>query len=145
MGQDGKMHTEKFASNSVGDKSRNVLQTDQAYDNSATGIRKRAQERQHGKVGHKLIAEQNAAGAQQLTDLFKGGVNEQGLGEFNQRWGREAAPHLPKPGQMAQLLGQHGKHLPVGSTKSRTSCSPSERFWLYCVMKVHRRSDFTNS
>ena len=67
IGQDGKMHTQKFMSNSVGDRSRNVLQTDQAYDNSATGIRKRAQERQHGKIGHKLIAEQNAAGAQQVA------------------------------------------------------------------------------
>ena len=56
----------------VGDKGKNIFQTDQAYDNSSTGLKKRAQERQHGRVGHKLIAEQNAHGQQQVTDIFKG-------------------------------------------------------------------------
>merc|ERR1712135_265658 len=73
VGPDGKVHTEKFASSSAGDRYKRIAETQQAYSNSSTGAEKMSRERQ--------------------TEMFRG-FDESQAHEFDQQWQQHAAPHL---------------------------------------------------
>eukprot|EP00928_Gymnodinium_smaydae_P001144 TRINITY_DN10417_c1_g1_i1.p1 TRINITY_DN10417_c1_g1~~TRINITY_DN10417_c1_g1_i1.p1 ORF type:complete len:266 (-),score=40.60 TRINITY_DN10417_c1_g1_i1:88-783(-) len=55
MGADGQVHTEQFASSDVGDRTREIRETHQAYSNSETGEHKRALEQHLGQRGKKTV------------------------------------------------------------------------------------------
>eukprot|EP00930_Biecheleria_cincta_P081747 TRINITY_DN7105_c0_g1_i1.p1 TRINITY_DN7105_c0_g1~~TRINITY_DN7105_c0_g1_i1.p1 ORF type:complete len:302 (-),score=57.50 TRINITY_DN7105_c0_g1_i1:211-1116(-) len=111
MGSDGRMHTEQFSSSSVGDRHRNMYETQQAYSNSSTGVDKMSLERQMDGRGRKVVKERNRESAEERqTDMYKG-MNEDQWGEFEQQWNQRAAPALPphqSVGGGRMMLGDHG-------------------------------------
>mmetsp|Transcript_67111 Transcript_67111/g.119428 ORF Transcript_67111/g.119428 Transcript_67111/m.119428 type:complete len:303 (-) Transcript_67111:17-925(-) len=108
MGADGQMHTEKFTSSTVGDRTRGHHETQQAYSNSNTGVDKFSLERQMGSQGRKVVKEKSRmSGEERQTDLFRG-MSEEHAPEFDQRWAHEAAPHLPSHGGMRSLGSSEG-------------------------------------
>jgi len=103
VGQDGQTHTERFASSTVGDSRRNFRETQQAYSNSASGMDKMSMERQLHDQGRKMVKERcRNSGEERQTEMFKGMTEDQ-TAEFDSRWQREAAPHIPSHniGQLA--------------------------------------------
>merc|ERR1719183_3377756 len=59
IGEDGQRHTERFSSSSIGDRSRRLAETQQAYSNTSTGMDKMSLERQMGERGRKMVKEYN--------------------------------------------------------------------------------------
>lgn len=110
MGSDGKMHTEHFSSSSVGDRNRNIYETQQAYNNSSSGVDKMSLERQMDGRGRKVVKERHRETAEERqTDMYKG-MNEDQWGEFEQQWNQRAAPALPPHHAMGRgefMLGDH--------------------------------------
>merc|ERR1719335_1570835 len=100
-GSDGQMHTEKYSSSSVGDHGRGIREQQQAYSNSSTGIDKMSLERQIWDQGRKMVKERNRITQEERsTEMFKG-LEEGQAHEFDARWGREAAPYVPRHNQMS--------------------------------------------
>jgi len=96
MGEDGKMHTEKFASNSVGDFGRQIHQKEQAYSNSKTGIDKMSLERQIKDKGRRMIKERTRGQDDvHQTDYFRG-MPETDANAFDDEWNQEAQPHISR-------------------------------------------------
>mmetsp|Transcript_43269 Transcript_43269/g.119647 ORF Transcript_43269/g.119647 Transcript_43269/m.119647 type:complete len:284 (-) Transcript_43269:162-1013(-) len=95
MGEDGQVHTEKFSSSSVGDRQRQIVETQQAYSNSNSGIDKMSLERQIHDQGRKVVKERSRhSGEERHTDMFRG-MSEDQAQAFDSRWQQEAAPHIP--------------------------------------------------
>jgi len=115
MGEDGKMHTERFASSSVGDGGRQIHQKEQAYSNSKTGVDKMSMERQIRDKGRKMVKERTRGSQdEKQTDLFRG-MNETEGDAFDQQWRQEAQPHITplvdqqrRQQQQMQQLGRGG-------------------------------------
>merc|ERR1712048_777649 len=96
MGPDGKMKTEKFASNAVGDFNNRMQEVQQAYSNSDTGIDKMSMERQLQGRGRKMVKEYNRhSGEERNTDMYKGMTEEQ-TPDFDRQWQAQAVPRLPQ-------------------------------------------------
>jgi hypothetical protein len=94
-GSDGKMHSERFTSSTVGVPERNIRETQQAYSSSTSGTDKMALERQIGNQGRKQVKERSRlSGEERDTEMLRG-MNEAQACQFDDRWRREAAPHLP--------------------------------------------------
>merc|ERR1719450_1950003 len=93
IGPDGQVHTEKFASSSVGDHDKRIAETQQAYSNSSTGVDKMSLERQMQDRGRKMVKERIAGGDERQTEMFRG-FDESQAHEFDQQWQQQAAPHL---------------------------------------------------
>jgi len=94
MGEDGKMHTERYASSSVGDGARQIHQREQAYSNSKTGVDKMSLERQIRDKGRKMVKERTrGTDDERQTDLFRG-MDETEGGAFDSQWQQEAHPHI---------------------------------------------------
>merc|ERR1719491_1582976 len=73
IGADGQRHTERFSSSSVGDRQRQLAETQQAYANSSTGVDKMSMERQMADRSRKIIKESNRqSGDERNTELFRG-------------------------------------------------------------------------
>merc|ERR1712137_286489 len=105
MGADGKMHTEKFASSSVGDTRRGISETQQAYSNSDTGVDKMSLERMHNERGKKVVKERSAlTGDETQTEMFHG-MTEEDQDDFQQAWEAEAAPYLPQRASARGAIG----------------------------------------
>merc|ERR1719160_1894604 len=72
MGADGKMHTEKYSSSSVGDHDRNIHEQQAAYSNSSTGMDKMSMERRIGDHGRKMVKERNRnTQEERSTEMFR--------------------------------------------------------------------------
>lgn len=98
MGPDGKMHTEKYSSSSVGDHGRGAFEQQAAYSNTSTGMDKMSMERRLGEQGRKMVKERNRNSQEERsTEMFRG-LEEDQAHEFDARWQREAAPYIPKHG-----------------------------------------------
>merc|ERR1719387_3002679 len=96
MGADGKMHTEKFASSSVGNNQMGLRETQQAYSNSSTGMDKMSMERQMQDKGRKMVKERNRhTQEERQTEMFKG-IEEHEAPQFDQEWDRRGAPNVPR-------------------------------------------------
>jgi len=93
VGPDGQVHTEKFASSSVGDRDKRIAETQQAYSNSSTGVDKMSLERQMQDRGRKMVKERINGGDERQTEMFRG-FDESQAHEFDQQWQQHAAPHL---------------------------------------------------
>merc|ERR1719511_295248 len=93
IGPDGQVHTEKFASSSVGDRDKRIAETQQAYSNSSTGADKMSLERQMQDRGRKMVKERINGGDERQTEMFRG-FDESQAHEFDQQWQQHAAPHL---------------------------------------------------
>eukprot|EP00747_Dinoflagellata_sp_TGD_P022913 gnl/TRDRNA2_/TRDRNA2_129417_c0_seq1.p1 gnl/TRDRNA2_/TRDRNA2_129417_c0~~gnl/TRDRNA2_/TRDRNA2_129417_c0_seq1.p1 ORF type:complete len:236 (-),score=53.52 gnl/TRDRNA2_/TRDRNA2_129417_c0_seq1:62-769(-) len=107
MGADGKVHTQRFSSSTVGDRNRQLVETQQAYANSQTGIDKMSMERHMGPQGRKIVKERSAfSGEERQTEMLRG-MEEHEVGRFDQRWQQEASPYLPQHNVRAALQGQH--------------------------------------
>ncbi|CEM38380.1 unnamed protein product [Vitrella brassicaformis CCMP3155] len=77
-GQDGQVHTEKYAQSTMGDHQEGLRETQQAYTNSSTGVDKMALERHLRERGRKVIKERNRhSGQERETDLYKGMTEHQ--------------------------------------------------------------------
>eukprot|EP00448_Togula_jolla_P006631 CAMPEP_0170605522 /NCGR_PEP_ID=MMETSP0224-20130122/20017_1 /TAXON_ID=285029 /ORGANISM="Togula jolla, Strain CCCM 725" /LENGTH=295 /DNA_ID=CAMNT_0010930529 /DNA_START=120 /DNA_END=1007 /DNA_ORIENTATION=+ len=108
VGQDGKVHTERFASSTVGDQSRSIRETQQAYSNSSSGVDKMSLERRMGEQGRKVVKERfRHSGDERQTEMLRG-VSEDKVHEFDDRWQEEAAPWLPSRKGMSQRLTYDG-------------------------------------
>jgi len=109
MGEDGKMHTERFASSAIGDRARQISEVQQAYSNSNSGMDKMSLERQMANRGRKMVKEVNQfTGEERNTDLYKGMTEAQNA-EFDQGWRQNAVPYLPQHvGDVRQLMGPGG-------------------------------------
>mmetsp|Transcript_20969 Transcript_20969/g.38959 ORF Transcript_20969/g.38959 Transcript_20969/m.38959 type:complete len:342 (+) Transcript_20969:69-1094(+) len=139
MGPDGQMHTERFASSSIGDPARQIQEVQQAYSNSSTGVDKMSLERQMAERARKVVKERDATtGEERSTELYRG-MEEENNAEFDQQWTQTAAPYLPRhagdvrmimgppqgqalaaPPQAQPLLAiQQGQALPSAMTNSR--------------------------
>merc|ERR1740123_1838976 len=99
MGEDGKMHTERFASSAIGDRARQISEVQQAYSNSNSGMDKMSLERQMANRGRKMVKEVNQfTGEERNTDLYKGMTEAQ-----------NAESYLPQHvGDVRQLMGPGG-------------------------------------
>eukprot|EP00931_Biecheleriopsis_adriatica_P080017 TRINITY_DN53377_c0_g1_i1.p1 TRINITY_DN53377_c0_g1~~TRINITY_DN53377_c0_g1_i1.p1 ORF type:complete len:265 (+),score=55.27 TRINITY_DN53377_c0_g1_i1:91-885(+) len=100
-GPDGQVHTEKYSSSAVGDRSRNMHEVQQAYSNSRTGVDKMSLERQLEGRGRKMVKErQRDSGEERQTEMFRG-MTEDDARDFDDHWRQRAAPSLPQH----QLMG----------------------------------------
>jgi len=104
IGEDGQRHTERFVQSTLGDRERQLLENQQAYSNSSTGIDKMSLERQMADRGRKMVKEYNQrTGEERNTDLFRG-MTEAETGAFDTTWQQNAVPYLPRhaaiPGQL---------------------------------------------
>lgn len=116
VGADGNVHTERFSSSTVGDHSRAMHETQQAYSNSTSGVDKMSMERQIGDRGRKVVKERTrGSGEERHTDMFKG-ITEDQAEEFNDQWRQQAAPHLPQHPRMPThaSLGYRGGNTEPG-------------------------------
>jgi len=107
MGRDGQMHTEKFASSSVGDFNQHMQEVQQAYSNSSTGVDKMSLERQLQGRGRKMVKEYSRqTGEERHTDLCRG-MTEGQYQEFDRQWQAQAVPRLPQhqAGGVQALMG----------------------------------------
>lgn len=96
VGPDGQVRSERFTSSTVGDREHGCHETQQAYANDYTGEDKMSMERQLRDQGRKVVKERSRhSGEERQTNLFRG-MSEEHAEEFNARWEREAAPHLPR-------------------------------------------------
>merc|ERR1719253_2597545 len=103
MGEDGKMHTEKYHESSV--NAGKLRERQQAYSNSRSGMDKMALERHIDERGRKMVRERNRHnGEERQTQLLRG-MEEQHVGRFDQDWqdqsGRAGMTH-------GHFLGQQG-------------------------------------
>merc|ERR1719323_2207730 len=92
-GPDGQVHTEQFASSSVGDHDKRIADTQQACSNSSTGVDKMSLERQMQDRGRKMVKERIAGGDERQTEMFRG-FDESQAHKFDQQWQQHASPHL---------------------------------------------------
>lgn len=106
MGPDGQMHTERFASSSIGDPTRRIQEVQQAYSNSSTGVDKMSLERQLAERGRKVVKERDArTGEERSTELYQG-MDEEHNAEFDQQWTQNAVPYLPRhAGDVRMIMG----------------------------------------
>merc|ERR1719316_2626021 len=79
------VHTESFAESTVGNHVLDVRETQQAYSNSLSNIRKTALERQIRGQGRKVIMDYGQVGAERQTDLLVG-ITQNQVGQFGTRW-----------------------------------------------------------
>uniref|UniRef100_A0A7S1AZV2 Uncharacterized protein n=1 Tax=Noctiluca scintillans TaxID=2966 RepID=A0A7S1AZV2_NOCSC len=116
MGSDGKMHTERYTSSTVGESRRKIQETRQAYSNSSTGVTKTALERQIGGQGRKTVKGTSGQSADERgADIFQG-ITEDQAAEFDSLWDCEALPHIPGHPTKALETGARPRHpaLPIG-------------------------------
>jgi len=107
MGPDGQVHTERFASSTIGDNERRIRETQQAYSNSSSGVDKMSLERQMDQRGRKVVKERSRfTGEEKETSMLRG-IDESQTGEFDRQWQQQAQPHLPQHynGPMQLSLG----------------------------------------
>lgn len=84
MGPNGQQHVTRYAKSSVGDGSRQLMETHEAYQDSRDGLEKYSSERRQGSDGHKMIRERNInTGDAQQRDYFHGSINDQNVSQFN--------------------------------------------------------------
>merc|ERR1719253_2498130 len=84
MGEDGKMHTEKYHESAV--SNGGLRERQQAYSNSRSGMDKMALERHISNRGRKTVRERdNNSGEERQTQLLRG-MNESQTGQFDQDW-----------------------------------------------------------
>jgi hypothetical protein len=105
-GQDGKVHTERFASSAVGDVPARAQEVQQAYSNSLTGTEKASLEQQLEGRGRKIVDERNRlSGERRRTDRYLG-MQEEQTADFEEQWQARAVPVLPRHlgGGARQLL-----------------------------------------
>jgi len=93
VGADGRLHREHFASSTVADSRRGARETKQIYSNTSTGVEKRSLERRISDQGRKVVQERSRD-EERCTDTLRGLEADQ-VTAFDDRWQREAAPHLP--------------------------------------------------
>jgi len=112
MGEDGRMHTEKFASTAVGVANRHIQEVQQAYSNSSSGIDKMSLEQQLNGRGRKVVKEfSHVSGEERSTDMYKG-MTEERSPEFERQWRSDAVPYLPPHaagGLSAIMTGASGR------------------------------------
>merc|ERR1719235_2663594 len=102
MGQDGKMHTERFVESSV-NNGRGANERQQAYSNSRTGMDKMGLERNLHDRGRKVVKERNrGTGEERQTALFRG-MEESQADQFDRDWHQQAG-NLRHP-NFASMLG----------------------------------------
>merc|ERR1719453_1268633 len=88
MGEDGKMHTEKYHESSV--NAGNLRERQQAYSNSRSGMDKMALKRHIDERGRKMVRERNRhSGEERQTQLLRG-MEEDHVGQFDQDWHAKA-------------------------------------------------------
>lgn len=127
MGPDGQMHVEKFASSSAGDASRGLHERQQAYSNSSSGVDKMSMERQMGHQGRKVVKERKRGSQDETqTELYRG-MEEHESGAFDERWNREAAPHMPRHGGMPRMQLGNGRGNPYGYDDREQRALPDPR------------------
>merc|ERR1740121_141453 len=126
MGEDGKMHTERFSSSAIGDRARQISEVQQAYSNSQSGMDKMSLERQMADRGRKMVKEVNQfTGEERNTDLYKGMTEAQNA-EFDQGWRQNAVPYLPQHvGDVRQLMGPGGSQQSAIMSGFRPAGRPS--------------------
>eukprot|EP00747_Dinoflagellata_sp_TGD_P169493 gnl/TRDRNA2_/TRDRNA2_198573_c0_seq1.p1 gnl/TRDRNA2_/TRDRNA2_198573_c0~~gnl/TRDRNA2_/TRDRNA2_198573_c0_seq1.p1 ORF type:complete len:301 (+),score=65.63 gnl/TRDRNA2_/TRDRNA2_198573_c0_seq1:46-948(+) len=107
MGPDGKMHTERFVSSDIGNRDKNIRESQHAYQNSRTGIDKMGLERQLGDRGRKNVKERDRnTGEERSSEMFRG-MDESGAAAFDRDFGGQAhhmPPHARFNAQMMQQL-----------------------------------------
>jgi len=95
IGQDGRIHTERFSSSAVGVGNRQIQEVQQAYANSSSGMNKMSLEQQLKDHGRKVVKElSHASGEERSTDMYRG-MTEERSPEFERQWLSEAVPYLP--------------------------------------------------
>jgi len=108
MGGDGQVHTERFSSSAVGDRTRKFHEVQQAYSNSQSGVDKMSLERAMDGRARKMVKERHAeSGEERSTQMFRGMTEEQ-ADEFDQHWQSQAAPNLPRHQAGASQMIQGG-------------------------------------
>eukprot|EP00927_Polykrikos_kofoidii_P060008 TRINITY_DN5508_c0_g1_i2.p1 TRINITY_DN5508_c0_g1~~TRINITY_DN5508_c0_g1_i2.p1 ORF type:complete len:459 (+),score=58.77 TRINITY_DN5508_c0_g1_i2:41-1378(+) len=118
VGLDGRIKDERFAESTVGDQIHNVRETQQAYANNLTGVRKAAVERQLGGQSHKVITESTRHGEVQHKELYSGMAQED-LARFEVRWktqGQTVVPQHAPPA--AAMMSPTGAMISNGSPSS---------------------------
>lgn len=90
----GKVHTEKYASSSVGNLGCRVAEKKEAYSNSSTGVEKIALKRRLGSRGRKMVIEANRSTGERHTKDTVVGMDESCKQEFDLIFKRKAR-HLP--------------------------------------------------
>lgn len=105
-GPDGRLATERFAEVDYGDQTHDVRETHQAYDNSATGIRKQATEQHLGGKAKKSVKELKPDGQELNTEIFKG-MDGSEKAEFERNF-HQKAKNLPDGKSLGSMLGSSG-------------------------------------
>merc|ERR1711974_418951 len=83
---DGRVHRERFASSTVSHGRTGACERKEAYENTSTGIQRRAHERRIGEQGHRVEQERNEdAGEERKTETLHG-IDEASAGAFHSRW-----------------------------------------------------------
>ena len=93
-GAEGNVHVERFQQSSVGGRhgdGQMVSQTQQAYENSSSGLQKATLERTKGDRARKTVNERAGHGGRQTSRNLLRNLNEKNAGAFESEWERAAS------------------------------------------------------
>ena len=114
MDDNGQMQTEKFVRSHVGNPAKQMEESRQFYDNSASGLRKLGLEQMVGGRGRQMIKQQHRGQPETMLENFIG-MDASQTSQFDQEWqALDPRAHLPSHAlfqrAMANELTRPGSH-----------------------------------
>lgn len=92
MGEDGTPHEEKYYANRIAGLTKEgekIGEFEEMYDNTRTREKRLAKERILNDQGRRVIKRKIGEGPEEVRNIYRG-INENQVGEFDQRWKRGA-------------------------------------------------------
>lgn len=156
VGLDGKPHVEKYFKSDVGGRNsegKMVKHGEEMYKNTATGVKKMAQERIFDGKGHKAVKTKMGSGEEEIQNLFHG-LEESEQQDFHRRWADESkklgldqlANKLPKQSAIESQLKRSALGKPsalaleAGDSQSTTPSQVSRRSGVQAPVKPTSRA-----
>jgi Myelodysplasia-myeloid leukemia factor 1-interacting protein len=156
VGPDGKPQVEKYFKSDIGGRNSDgkmIKHGEEMYKNTATGVKKIAQERVLDGKGHKAVKTKLGNGDEEIQNTFHG-LEENDQADFHRRWEDESkrlgleklASQLPKQHALESHLKRSNygsvKALPIegGDSQSTTPSQVSRRSGLHPPAKPSSRS-----